>query len=575
MFCFANNQCEPELMEEHTKREKKYVCAEDWIVLRGARFYDPITGAVNFTALPDTEPREKFTVGGPAVITRRVMLADSAKNLGDAIKRVTGKAHPYIEGVEKPDLLAQENQKRFVEAKGDVLAALRERFATHCKDWRGVVQEALEHASDPHEKRLLRMATLEYLKESGIIHKRMWSTKVQYKSKKREWAKMWKRLRAIGDMSVAASLETFRSAKFLKNAMAKESFVYKGIEIQFCAKPSREGLREHMARLANPPRKGYFVYFSDDSCYSRRCSDGKVRMWNVDISSCDASHKPALFSAAEKLVPENMANAALRARHQCYLPIEVINPQNRTERILLQPTRPRLYSGHGWTTYYNNVANLLIALSLADAGAEDEQQIRKAAFDGPGYRVTCETADPLDPRQIQFLKCSPVNTASGPEPVMNFAVFLRTIGVKSEDYIGPAGQLEANVKAHNRAFLEGLYMNVDCPFLRKLKAFYRELSPKKADERLTAWFKKKNKYKYQGPEEVIVCSDADFFARYDLEGAELEEMMQLLLTATPGHTMQCTAMDKILKLDYGLEPWNGPCVYTKRSLVLPSLSPHF
>jgi len=408
------------------------------------------------------------------------------------------------------------------------------------------------------------------LERTGRIHDESYTNKVIYQLKKDEWSKIFKLIRTIGNMQVAASLETFRSAKFLKSAMSKTPILYKGCLIEFCAKPSPDRLDRIMKNLAAPMHKAHFVFFSDDSSFAVR-TGSDVRVYNLDISSCDASHRAGLFKAAYALVPNNMADAAFRASLQTWLPIEVRNPQFKQEKFTLEPTRAILYSGHGWTTFYNNVANMLIAFSIIDAGAVTKKEIVRAAFNGPGYRITCDdsagsaTFDHLDVRTVQFLKNSPCFTSRGLRSVFNFGVWLRIMGTTTGDFPG-TGPIEARCKEYTKAVFNGMFGRVSTPLLDGMRALYESESPKATSAATLKKVERMLEYKSVNRERIVL-TDEQLFARYQLKGPELSEMVHLLTTYGYGWSLSCVAMSKILAFDYGLSCTIAPQRRTGPSMV--------
>jgi hypothetical protein len=194
--------------------------------------------------------------------------------------------------------------------------------------------------------------------------------------------------------------------------MAEMVFDYKGITIEFCPEPNPELLRAVFAKLENPPDKGYFVYFSDDSCFSIRVPGQGVKRFNVDISQCDASHG-AVFDALRAVTPEFMQENLDKLLEQCRAPITITPPRinGRRQRdangdvikIVLQPLRTILYTGTTITTPTNNMANILIALALADQielNGFTDNTIDVAAR-SCGYIVTLDTCTIFE--QMQFL----------------------------------------------------------------------------------------------------------------------------------------------------------------------------
>lgn len=206
-------------------------------------------------------------------------------------------------GEENKDREYEEKQADFISEHMSILDKLRCLYAPTFADWSGWRQECIDHVDDPHDKRQLRQNALQDLIDNNDFSKRMWMKTALYKMKRDEIGKPGKKPRMIVDLGVAASLQGFRYAKLMKNAMADEILEYKGGTIEFCPKPNPDKLAKIFAKLRDPPGKFYFVYFSDDSCYAVNTPNG-VQRFNVDIKSCDASHTASLFEALWAITPD-------------------------------------------------------------------------------------------------------------------------------------------------------------------------------------------------------------------------------------------------------------------------------
>lgn len=419
----------------------------------------------------------------------------------------------------------------------------------------GVVREALDHCGDPHKKREARMHAMEVIQNSGRLYSASWSNKVHVMLKKYEYIKVNKVPRVVGNMGDYATLETFRSAHYLKKAMFLTPITYKGCRIEFVSKPKPKILDAAMARLSNPTGRHFFVFFSDDSCHSSRMDDGSVFINDLDISSCDASHKSGLFKASHYMMPANMNDAEMRAMAQCWLPFRLTNPEDAREYVEMAPLRARLYSGHGWTTWFNNVANLLIAMAIIDADAHSPTEIVEAAIKGPGYRITCVDRDSTDIRCTTFLKNSPVFNESGAHCVFAFGVWLRTMGGITNDLPG-RGSIRSRAVAMTKAVFNGMYSKVHSPFFDALREFYElQAASEDTDSRtllaIDAYVTRAMRYKRINADHQTF-TDAQLFRRYDLSHDEMEELRVCMVNTGFGQMFSCPAADKILKIDYGL-----------------------
>jgi hypothetical protein len=227
------------------------------------------------------------------------------------------------------------NQKRFIDSHQHYLLKLKNLYTPYFVAYQGAVEECELHVSDPHPKKRLREDALRELHESSEIFKPLWVKDVLYKMKKDEWAKPGKYPRMIGDLGVAASLQGFRVTDYLKIAESYESTYHNGIKSEFVKSPSQAKLRQVFSQLIQPDARGYFCYFSDDSCFSITINY-RTYMYNIDISSCDSSHTTSLFQALCDITPD-VAQADMRALvDQLRLPIRIVSSSNPKNKVILK-----------------------------------------------------------------------------------------------------------------------------------------------------------------------------------------------------------------------------------------------
>jgi len=216
----------------------------------------------------------------------------------------------------------------------------------------------------------LRIQAFEELTETSEVvgDYDLWVKSVLVKMKPIEFGKFNKYSRCIGDFGVKASLLGFRNTDFLKRAMSMENVEINGGVMAFCKSPDPVELKKHFDLLHDPPGRFYFLYFSDDSCLAiRNPVTGRVDWYNLDISSCDASHGPGMFGAYSKLYPDgHPRHDAQRLVSQCELPVRINSVSDPTNVLRLKANRPILYSGSTITTGINNLACLLIMLSISE-----------------------------------------------------------------------------------------------------------------------------------------------------------------------------------------------------------------
>jgi hypothetical protein len=491
------------------------------------------------------------TVFGPSVAHNAVMYARSDEGVARALRRLTGARLPDQPG-EHQRLRAQ--QELFIATQQAFLMHLRDTYSQELIKLKPLEEEAKEHHADPHPKQKMRVEAWKELNETGDRFSRdTWLGRsrkrrrpfVTYKMKPHEHAKVDKKERGIGDLGVQASLLGFRLAEALKQAQTNNIIEWNGGHMHFVKSPDPVEMELAFKNLANPPGRYYFVFFSDDSVLSYH-HQGSVKYHNLDISSCDASHTPALFQALKSLFPENIQSDVQLVIDQCAAAIRVRSRVSRAE-VVLQPRGPKLYSGSTLTTAINNLANMLIALAISELPEITPEGIAPAAARA-GYIVSgCE---PVVFEQVQFLKHSPVRFGERFVPVINFGVFLRASGTCKGDLPG-RGDLEKRARHFQQALVQGIFPRLHTPIIDSLRD---NITP-------TAVFTKavrEQVYKTRIEHtERWDLKDEDLFARYDLDAGELDQLKVFAKTRFQQET-SFTAIAKVLKLDYGLSTREVP-----------------
>jgi hypothetical protein len=446
-------------------------------------------------------------------------------------------------------------RRSFFEDEAPFFNGLADLYRPHFDSYLGAEIECLEHYDDVHKKRALRVQGKDELfgmYQKHTVFKDSWCDTILYKMKKDEIAKINKYPRAIGDLGVHASLLGFRATHFMKKAQAIETFVSNGIKIQFIKAPTPESLIEVFTNLLNPPERGYFAYFSDDSCFSIRVN-GEVFIFNVDISSCDASHTNAIFQTYKNLYPPQCTNDVGGLLDQCCQPITIASRADKDKKVTLKGDRIKLWSGSTMTTGINNVANIAIARALTKVEFKGDHeaialQVQLASISA-GYAVTCEIC--YDYWDIQFLKHTPVYDTTGSlQPMLNLGVMMRASGVCRSDLPGSKKDtIEDRAKAFQSALLNGLYPYIDFPLLSAMKAAAKtSYTNASATERVA----KSVAYKVVGTTANFSISAREMCKRYRLLDHEYLELLEDFSRPILGLCIANVAVGKILTKDYGL-----------------------
>lgn len=411
-----------------------------------------------------------------------------------------------------------DRQTKFLDSKQQLFDILKERYARYFSAWLGREKMAELHHADAHPKKTVRIAGYTERLNSNF-GERLWLRLgiLIYKLKKDEIGKPGKAGRMIGDLGVEASLQGAWSTKVDKDAVKEDILLTDGgwtTRVHFCSAPTNAELTKVFAHLIQPPEDAYFVYFSDDSCYSVRTPHGVMR-FNVDISSCDASHSDRLFTKFRDLHPPGAARDDTTVLvDQCRAPIR-LNAPDRVGgikmKIILQSKVARLFSGSTLTTVVNGFGNACIAQSLHNARCTTEESIIEAAS-RVGYVVTVDSCRQIE--DLQFLKSSPALDTSGTyRPLLNIGVLLRAFGTCKGDLPGKGPLTKEKCDAFQKGLLQGLYPYASFPFLDKLKRHYAHAGKTRATFA---------EFEYKCTDTRAVFTDEAVFKRYAVARAGVE-----------------------------------------------------
>jgi len=473
-----------------------------------------------------------------------------------------GEQHELLDGGEFHYNLIK-NQTNFIKNHWGIFMDIFANYQDVLSRFTTMHNETVLHYADKHPKMKLRVQAYLELVETGEIAQKLWLQDVHYKFKKDEIAKPGKFGRMIGDLGVAASLQGFVIMALLKDAMEKKPIYINGGMIYFCKKPKQSILTWVFSELINPSLRFFFVLFSDDSCLSIRVN-GIVHTFNLDISSCDASHGPTLFCLFENISREaNIAEVLHILVEQCRLPIKIRDVNEWTRRVKLKYVHPRLYSGSTITTAINNLANIIIATSIseADFGDGDVGDIVTRAAQQCGYIVTCEVCETY--HDIQFLKHSPVFDTQGQlRPLLNIGVLLRMSGTCRGDLPGRKNeQLSDRAKLFQYKLLQGAYPRVSFPLIDNLKnREVPELSPR-THSQVDKIIKKTFEYKVEA-DEFFQVDSVEMWQRYKLSEREIFEVEEVFGNMKVYEHISSKALGKILQVDYGLKEEEGLSSYS-------------
>lgn len=502
---------------------------------------------------PDEQIADGFykTRFGPAFEHNGVIYRKSDVNMRYGMRRLTNKRCPEKPGYHE---WLFENQERFIRKEKQFFMDLKEKYSSYFSDYLGAEEEMYAHHADPHQKRAIRIQAKNEMCEAGVCtdSDHIWLRDVLWKIKPEEWAKFGKKPRCICDLGVSASLRGFILTNILKQAQNSEIIEYKGGTFSFCKSPDPFELRKQFDLLRDPPGRFHFVYFSDDSCLSIRDKNGDVQRFNLDISSCDASHGPAIFETLLGLMPTDATRRDMEALiKQCKSTLRVVSRGDKECKLKLKPRRPILMTGSTLTTAINNLANLLIGISIVSdyeptSGRETNRFITQAA-ENAGYIVT--GAEPLENfEDVQFLKHSPVQSDDDQwHPMLNLGVLYRASGTCNGDLPGrKTVPLLERGRIFQRSLLRSAYPYCRFDILDQMKAAMGEgltVAVKEFEWKVTPDSDKYPPFR---------AASESIRRRYRLTDGEYLELLEI--AGYPcGWFFNSSAASKVLTVDYGLE----------------------
>jgi hypothetical protein len=469
------------------------------------------------------------------------MFSDNDINMDYAMRRLMSVRAPEIPGLHM-QLFA--NQAKFITDHRQQLLDLKNSYDYDLIEYQGAFTEAELHHADIHPKKKLREMAWQELIENGdaFAPRHPWVKTPWLKFKKGEYSKPRKKGRAIVDLGVAASLRGFRIAHFLKQAMDNNPFDYLGGTIEFCKSPDPHRLQSIFERLINPPGRFFFVYFSDDSCLSLRVN-GEVKLFNLDISSCDASHSRELFKLLKFMCPPHLKGDMEQLIAQCSAPLKVISTVNRKWKFKIRADSPKLFSGSTITTAINNLANFLIGLAIAEMDFRTTDDIITAARSCV-YIVT--GTEPLtNYSQLQFLKHSPCYDINGiVRPLLNLGVMLRASGVCNGDLPG-RGKLETRAQQFQAGLIQGMYPKAHNSFIDAMRRGNQAPSKQTLE---TLYHKVQDVDDYPH----FYIADDEIAKRYELTSTDIGNLASTARNMTFRSHFCSSVTDKILLADYGL-----------------------
>jgi len=482
------------------------------------------------------------TYGFPSVSHSGFTLANSNHNLNGALSRVFDARFDDPES----DFALRNLQHVFIRSVRHLFAAYGQKISQHFSDFDDFRSMAAKHHDKPHAKRLLRKQAFSLLCQHGYGGE-SWLRTIWDKLKREEYSKSGKFGRIIGDYGVSASLVGFVLTDLIKKALSSEDFVIGNSQARFIAKPDHAALRDGFQFLIDNPGGTRMIYFSDDSCISVNSGAG-VKLFNMDISSCDKSHTSDLFDLFKDICPKWLNSDVQALLSQLAAPFKIVDINDRHNVIRLIPILGWLFMHSGWTgtTIANNLANLVIFLSILGFHCVTPVDIILAAA-ACGYVVTLQECSV--PEKLQFLKHSPVYVDGRLEVVLNLGVLLRLSGNCVGDLPG-RGDLVLRARQFQHALLAGAYPRTSFVLLDRMKASTH--APSKEPKLLARALKHLPFAATGDADRHLFIPDDALYRRYDLTSHDIAELNFYLGHATVFDHVHCDATSRILQVDYEL-----------------------
>lgn len=289
---------------------------------------------------------------------------------------------------------------------------------------------------------------------------------------------------------------------------------------------------------------GYnFIFYSDDGFLHVNLPNGQQLTYETDISKCDLSNGFSIFCQVYQrlkyLVGEKLAGQLLK---QSTLPTTLYNPNDGSEYVCLEPESFFEYSGCNLTTLLNNFASKAIAYAIY-------LQLVQAEGVWGGAQMIIEGAKSagfvLTVKECQSLACATYlkRAFDGEKSFLCLGTLLRSFGVVesySPEVFGISRE-EFDKKTRKELFeiygynrIQSLINEPDNIILMAMRKRFKIVTNRYG---LPNYFTRTES----------ICE------RYDLQIWELEILAEQIVNLQYGDRIHCSALDKIFKVDYGVE----------------------
>lgn len=525
--------------------EKEFGDSGRFEIVKGLEYV--VNGRIQFPPSPSEDGRYRFKFLGAEHDGVTYCRCDPC--MSKAVTRLMSVRCPERPGF---DQFLRVNQRTFLKNFSLSLPLFRNLYRKYFDDYLGFEREAEIHHADPHTKRMCRIQAWDALVAAGD---QFTSSYMEFTTWSFKWetAKPGKYPRAYCNLGLASSLRGAWLTDKMKKAQSSEPIHFAGGTIEFVKTPDPEKLDEVMNNLVHPTQRYYASVFSDDSCLSI-WHEGRLYRFNLDISGCDASHTETLFEAYAQTYPENLRDEIDELISQCEKPCYIFSFGVGRRFVKLIPRGPYLPSGSVLTTSINTFGVIIIIIHIVSTpfppGPIQVAEIERRAQQ-VGYILTVEDCSD-DMHSIQFLKHSPVYDTNGSiRALINLGVVVRMFGTAKNDIPG-RGSLYDRCREFAHATLHGAVPYVDNVFYNTIKQNFSTVVRESIQRAVDETFKYKT-YKLSGnPIIPLTVSNDELFARYSLDPHEQHVMETEYANLKVGEFLAHSALDKILKVDYGM-----------------------
>jgi hypothetical protein len=326
---------------------------------------------------------------------------------------------------------------------------------------------------------------------------------------------------------------------------------------------------DDMDRLCGT-RTIYVCACGDDSIMTA-IWDGHWIQVETDMASCDSNQRIGTWLLGA-FIAQDWEALTKEILTLTMLPLQILNPSNKQERIVVTPCTPIMASGHSWTSFNNGNISGCIAvtltrlLSLFYSSHSIDQIVGLSAFT-LGHRLTIVHNECKE--QGMFLKNHPAlchHPIYGTcwKHLLAVGTYMRgfgttdskfcaaSIGVSTREFTDMNPSEVAN--RYMSVVISGLKHQPHNPILDALRERFNVLPTFTGGVATSEYESLRLKHvKYEHEDLSDWTVDADSFAKmYSLVPGEVEELVHSIRSVEIGQIITSTAVEKILQLDYSI-----------------------